>query len=220
MLGHARPSVFGTTPVRPDGKGFLVMKGDPGFLEPGVRSEKLAFVDWEGKESAIAMPAGRLDVRVHDTLYAPAAGTWSRWEGEVAIATWKSQEWRIDTAKKTAVLQNVDEAEWELDGKEIQQIYTFPNGKTKIAVIYLKNERNFKKAFMPEMRVDLIGPEADRQRTLIEMTPYCGVYPSPNNELVALRYMAKGKTEEDPPRDMILVVNSKGEAVADFDAGK
>ncbi len=70
MLGHARPSIFGTTPVRPDGKGFLLVKGDPGFLEPGVRSEALAFVDWEGKESGIAMPAGRLDVRVHDILYA------------------------------------------------------------------------------------------------------------------------------------------------------
>ena len=70
------------------------------------------------------------------------------------------------------------------------------------------------------VRVDLIGPEADRRRTLIEMTPYCGVYPSPNNELVALRYMAKGKTQEDCPRDMILVVNAKGETVADFEAGK
>ena len=73
---------------------------------------------------------------------------------------------------------------------------------------------------MQDVRVDLIGPEADRRRTLIETTPYCGVYPSPNNELVALRYLVKGKTEEDRPRDMILVVNAKGEALADFDAGK
>ncbi len=104
---------------------------------------------------------------------------------------------------------------WALDGKEIQQICTFSNGKTKLAVICLENAQYSKK-----MRVDLIGPEADRRRTLIEMTPYCGVYPSPNNELVALRYMAKGKTQEDCPRDMILVVNAKGETVADFEAGK
>ena len=81
----------------------------------------------------------------------------------------------------------------------------FPDGKTKLAVIYLQNPLRFKKLGFQDVRVDLIGPEPDRRRTLIETTQYCGMYPSPNNELVALRYMAKSKKEEDRPRDMISV---------------
>ena len=129
---------------------------------------------------------------------------------------------RIDTGKKTAELQKVDETVWALEGKEIQQICTFSNGKTKLAVIYLQHPRYFKKAGVPELRVDLIGPEAGRQRTLIEMTPYCGVYPSPNHELVALRCLTgdPNKKEEERALDQIMVVNQKGDVVVEINANK
>ncbi len=96
-------------------------------------------------------------------------------------------------------MQTVDKAESESDGKVIQQLHVFPDGKTKLAVIYLQNPLHFKKLGWQDVRVDLIGPEPDRRRTLIETTACCGVYPSPNNELVALRCMVKSKTEEDRP---------------------
>jgi hypothetical protein len=210
MLGEAVPSTYGTTPVRPDGKGFLLAKND----------NSVAFLDWDGKETAIAMPTEKLNVREQDIISLPAAGSWSRWEGPVAIATWKAKEWRVDTVKKTAALRNVDKAIWALDGKEIQQIYAFAGGKTKLAVLYLVSPRDFHDAGLPTVRVDFIGPEPDRRRTLIQTTPYCGVYPSPNQELVALRYTAEGNKKEDRQRDMILVVNQKGEVVADIDTGK
>ena len=109
MLGEAVPSIFGTTPVRPDGKGFLLANAE----------NDVSFVDWEGKESAIAMPdVQKRNVRLYEILSAPAVRSWSRWEGDVAIATSGQQQWRIDTAKKTAVLQDVDEAESESDGKD------------------------------------------------------------------------------------------------------
>ena len=44
MLGHARPSIFGTTPVRPDGKGFL----SPRPMMP--------FRLWTGKASSRRSP--------------------------------------------------------------------------------------------------------------------------------------------------------------------
>jgi hypothetical protein len=212
VLGEAVPSIFGTTPVRPDGKGFLLAKAD----------DAISFVDWEGKQSEIAVPAEKLSVREKGILQYPAIASWSSWDGQVAIATWRERQLRIDTGKKTAELQKVDEAVWALDGKEIQQIYTFPNGKTKLAVIYLQHPRYFKKAGVPELRVDLIGPEAGRQRTLIETTAYCGVYPSPNNELVALRCCTGNpdKKEEGGALDQIMVVNQKGDVVAEINASK
>ena len=130
MLGEAVPSIFGTTPVRPDGKGFLLANAE----------NDVSFVDWEGKESAIAMPdVKKRNVRLYEILSAPAVRSWSRWEGDVAIATSGQQQWRIDTAKKTAVLRTVDKSESQSDGKVIQQLHVFPDGKTKLAVIYLQN---------------------------------------------------------------------------------
>jgi len=210
VMLEAVPSIYGTSPIRPDGKGFLVAKKD----------ETIAFVDWEGKESAIAGPAEKLNASEKEILNFPTAVSWSRWEGRVAIATWNAKELRIDTAKKTAELQNVDKAVWALDGKEIQQLYTFPGGKTKLAVVYLVSPRDLRQAYLPTVRVDLIGPEPDRRRTLIESTPFCGVYPSPNNELVALRcFTPDPKNKEEHPLDQIMVVNQKGEVVAEINAG-
>ncbi len=68
MLGEAVPSIFGTTPVRPDGKGFLLANAE----------NDVSFVDWEGKESAIAMPdVKKRNVRLYEILSAPAVRSWS-----------------------------------------------------------------------------------------------------------------------------------------------
>jgi hypothetical protein len=142
MLGAAVPSIYGMTPIRPDGKGFLLAKED----------KSVAFVDWEGKETAITIPDEKLAAREQEILFIPAAVCWSRWEGPVAIATWKAKEWRIDTAKLTATLRNLDEAAWALDGKEIQQHYAFPGGKIKLAVLYLIGPRDFHDAGLPSAR--------------------------------------------------------------------
>src|SRR5262249_45126169 len=106
------------------------------------------------------------------------------------------------------------------DDKEVQQIHTFPDGKTKIVVVYLLGPRDFRDAGLPTVRVDLVGPEPGTRRALIPETFHCGVYPSPNKELVALRYVSWSPAREDRPGDMIWVVNRKGEVVADIEVGR
>jgi hypothetical protein len=209
-LGTAGPTIYGTTPIRPDGRGFLIAR----------EGRKVGFVDWDGHETAIDVPTEGLDTREAETFRMPAALAWSRWEGDVAVVTWKGGELRIDTAQKTATVSKPEPAAWSLDGKEVQQLYTFPDGKTRLAVLYLMSYRDFRDAGLPTVRVDLLGPGEGQRRTLVEKTFHCGVYPSPNKELVALRYSTAGAQSGDRHRDLIRVVNQKGETVAEIDTGK
>jgi hypothetical protein len=53
--------IFGTTPVRPDGAGFLLMKNAGGWLQrekkEKVPDPAFTFVDWEGGEQPLKSPA-------------------------------------------------------------------------------------------------------------------------------------------------------------------
>jgi hypothetical protein len=210
MLGAAAPMIYGTTPVRPDGTAFLITRPD----------KTVALVDWDGKPSAVAAPAGDPTGRYESILPAPAAMCWARWDGPVAVATWKGGQSRIDTARRAITVQQADEATWAVDGKEVQQVYTFPDGKTKLLVLYLMSYRDFRDAGLPTVRVDVAGPGPGQRRTLVPKAFHCGVYPSPSGELVALRYTAPAAAAAGRPPDTVAVVNATGEVVAEVDAGK
>jgi hypothetical protein len=111
MLGAAIPSIYGTTPIRPDGKGFLV-----------ARKNGVSFVDWEGKEAAIKLPADKPGGGMAEIPSCPAAVCWTRWEGDVAIATWKGTQLRIDTTRQIGMWHVVEEPVWAFEGKEIPAI--------------------------------------------------------------------------------------------------
>jgi hypothetical protein len=206
MLGPVAPMIYGTTPIRPDGKSFLIARED----------RAVGLVDWEGKQTPVELPAGLSGLH-WSLLSAPVSSCWARWEGDAAVATWKGGRLRIDTGRRVATLGTPDKAEWASDDKEVQHIHTFPDGKTKIVVVYLLSPRDFRDAGLPTVRVDLVGPEPGMRRALIPETFHCGVYPSPNKELVALRYVSWSPGREDRPRDMIWVVNRKGDVVADIE---
>lgn len=209
MLGAARPLTHGTTPIRPDGKGFLLNK----------EGRTIVFVDWAGKERPITLPRETESMlgRHGDVLDMPAAICWTRWEGDVAIATWKKGQLRIDTARLTATLREPASDEWSVEGREIQELYTFPDGKTKVAVLYLKSYRDFRDAGLPTVTVELLGPDLGQRRTLIPETAHCGLFPAPNKAQVALRYFLTHERDKEKIRSMILVVNQQGETVTEIE---
>jgi hypothetical protein len=209
-LVDSMPMICGTTPIRPDGKGFLISRGD----------NRAFFVDWDGKESPIAVEVGKLSNAHPSVLAAPAASYWTQWDGHTAVITWKGCQLRIETDKKSSSVHKLDKAGWAWDHKEIQHLYAFPDGNAKVAVVYLKSFRDFRDAGLPTVRVDFAGPEPNQRRTLIPETHHCGVYPSPNKELVALRYQARQNDQGDNHQDMILVLNRKGEIITRFETGK
>jgi hypothetical protein len=209
MLGAAVPLIYGTTPIRPDGKGFLIARDD----------RTVALVDWEGKPTAVELPAGVGGLH-WSLLPTPAVNCWARWEGDTAVATWKGGRLRIDTGRRVATLGAPDRTEWAFDDKEVQQVHTFPGDKTKLVVVYLLSPRDYRDAGLPTMRVAFMGPEADQRKTLIKETFHCGVYPSPDKKLVALRHVARGPAPGARPRDVIWVVDARGEVVARIEAGE
>lgn len=209
MLGAGIPSIYGTTPIRPDGKGFLI-----------ARKNGVFFVDWEGKEAAVKVPVDKLSGRLSEILYCPAAVCWTRWEGDVAIATWKGAQIRIDTTKRIGTWHQVDEPAWAFDGKEIQQVYAFPDGNTKIVVQYLVSWRDFQDAGLATVRVLLVGPRPNQRHVLVEEAYHCGVYPSPDKKLVALRYYPVTTRDSKLLQDRILIVDAEAEMVAEIDTAR
>ena len=210
-IGSAMPMIVGGSPQRPDGAGCLVVRED----------QSLAFVNWDGKPTAINLPADQI-AGVHSSiLHEMGVNCWTRWEGNDAILTWKHGQLRINTAKHTASYRNPDEAEWAWDGKEIQNVYTFPDGKTKVIVVFLKSYRDFRDAGLATVRVDFVSPEAGKSRTLIPETFHCGLYPSPDKKLVALRYVSMpDRTAADQYKDAIMVLDQAGNARAAMERNK
>jgi hypothetical protein len=206
-LGAVVPAMYGTSPIRPDGKGFLIAR----------EGRRISFIDWEGKQTAIDLPPDFVNDGVITT---PHVSCWSRWEGNVAIATWKKGQLRIDTEKKTATLTEPGEAEWAWDGREIQEQYVFPGGKVRVVVLYKKSWRDFKDAGLPTVSVEWFGPDGQR-RILVPETFHCALYPSPNKERVALRYFTEGpEADRDKAQSFIKVVDAKGDFVAEINSGR
>src|SRR5262249_47733548 len=109
-LAGTIPLVIGGSPQRADGAGFLVIRAD----------KTVAFVDWNGKQTPIEIPADQVAGIHYSILSEPAVNCWTRWEGNEAVFTWKNGQLRLDTAKHVGSVRKPDEAEWAWDGKEIQ----------------------------------------------------------------------------------------------------
>src|SRR5207302_4706723 len=100
------PAAFGGTPVRPDGKGFLVTRKDG-----GPDSLKVLLVDWEGKTQPIDMKPDAID---HENKVGPIQFPWagnSGWKGAVAEVSHGGNRIRIDTDKRVGTFEAVREAD-------------------------------------------------------------------------------------------------------------
>jgi hypothetical protein len=218
-----QPLACGNTPIRPDGKGFLLGKHGDRFrkaAEPKVG--EIVFVDWDGREGQIKPKDDRTtellksgDSPVKELVTWPVL-FWSAWEGDVALVSWSEFRIRIDTDKRVVTVHALAEKEIPADQKDLHQQYTFPDGATRITVRSLEQ----KDAGLPHFRVELSGPRANKPRALVEVTAVAVLQPAPNKQWVAVRCGGTPETPKNKGQDLILVVSHKGEVAATIDVNE
>jgi hypothetical protein len=189
---------FGRTPIRPDGRSFLV--GD--FrTQPDV-----ALVDWEGKKQKIALAgeATENDERKF-MLYLP----WlylSRWDGDTSEVSYKEWRIRLDAKKLKGVFEKRPAAEARVGTEIIQQQYTFAGGVKVRALISENSEGKLEKS-----RLEIIKPDADKPGVVLEDGKgLVGFSPSPDKKLLAIHCVDDGTGN-----GRVYVVDNKGEVVSE-----
>ncbi len=189
------PLVFGDTPVRPDGKGFLFLK----------LNEEITLVNWEGKEQKIGkVPEGN-DVAAKSMFLFPYIGV-SRWEGNSAVTTFSGKRVRIDTEKQRISVEELNKAEVTAQGRIILQQYAFPDGGAVIRMLRLKDDEIKDGTW----RIEIIKPGEKRPHVLADnIGNFCALFPSPDQKLVAIRGVNMAEFEP------IRVIDSRGELVAE-----
>lgn len=192
IFDHAWPLVVENTPVRPEGDGFLISRGT------NEEEVKFAFVTWEGREYSFAtkpLPVtGENDWPRFPFLYH------SRWEGNTAFLKNQANGLRLDTRQnKGSVLTDLPPD--QVGGHLHQQVF-FSN-RAELRVVRDPN------ASEKSLRVEYLEKPDAKPRVLVDRGEICLVYPSPNKQYVALRCAA------DKKGNLILVVNEKGEFVAE-----
>lgn len=217
QLDELRPMLVGNSLSRPDGKGFLIGGGS------------IAFVDWNGEAKPVALKDFQLDADkdvdlVVMALYPQIYNT--RWDGDTACIRWSKREMRIDTKKLEATLVDVKEAQ-TADKKTIQQTYTFGKDGPSVRVVELL-ARTFDKtddredSGYGEFRVELVKPGADKPHVLVEK--FAGgvqLLPSPDKKLLAIECGVSPTIQKHAqPKRLIILVNDKGEVVAEIDGLK
>ncbi len=193
------PPIFGATPIRPDGKGFL--------LVTGYRDEQhVAFVDWTGK----SLWESKNGDDTKDSIYAPLCI--SHWDGHDAVlrllppedqAADKGLLLRIDTEKGRAAKKSIPAEELQVDGRSIQHQYVFPATGACLRILIWTEKGE------PRYRVEVVKPDEKKAAVLVEKTkshPF--IFPSPNAKLAAVSF-------DDHKSNNFLVVNSDGKLVAE-----
>jgi dipeptidyl aminopeptidase/acylaminoacyl peptidase len=185
---EAFPLLFAGTPIRPDGKGFLVAK----------TRDRLDLVDWEGGEQGIPVEPDSLRDDQWEMLGLAQFWT-SRWQGDIAVVSGVRSRIRVDTARRTVAVEEMA-PERPVPGERIVQQYAFPDGG---AVIRLREQ----KAFLRPLRLEVLPLGADRPHVLDAGTGEKVLFiASPDKKWVAVRGLGSGT---------IRVLNRRGEIVAE-----
>jgi WD40 repeat protein len=191
VLLEGWPLIFGTTPISPDGKKFLLVK--PGERNHTESKGNLQLLDWQGKTQAIDFAEGAPD------MFDPYNFCESQWVGDTALVASKGIKVRIDTAKRTAKLEAFSPKKARVGDLRIYQQYGFPEGGAKVRVV--SNERM--------VRLEAIEPGSYKSRIITDWIGSSLMSPAPNKELLAVSDM---RSEPKLPA-RIWVVNSNGKVV-------
>jgi hypothetical protein len=183
---------FGSTPVCPDGKGFLV-----GDFRTGP---EVALVDWDGKRQKVALDAEAADNdEKRFMLYYPWSFL-SRWDADTAEVSYKQWRIRLDTKKLKGALEARPATEARVGTDILQQLHTFAGG---VKVRALENPEGK----LEKSRLEILTPGAEKPRVVMDDGKgIFGFSPSPDKKLLAIWCADDGS---GTPR--IFVVNSKGE---------
>jgi hypothetical protein len=212
-LGDQLLWVFGNSPARPDGQGFLVARNTP------KKGEKFAgtFYDWQGKERPIDLidPEGTWGAEDSHTLsllmFAPYMFP-SRWQGDVATVRGGGVELTVDTGKRTATVTK-SRPERNADARVIRQEYRFGKDGVRVRVVELGGNP---KEEIP-VRIEVLPPGA-AAKVVAEKAALSALLPSPDGKTLAIRYLVGGPGQARA--DRVAVLNAQGEVLADFDAFK
>jgi hypothetical protein len=232
-LLHSGPAVlltFGSTPIRPDGAGFLLMKNPrwanwwdkkPGEVDP---DPQFTFVDWEGKEKTLKPPAYLLDGEAlkKETdplkLYALLLPAFfeSRWRGEVAEVSYGPDRLRYDIAKGEAVLDKV-KPETTREGHVILRQYPIALGRATLRVVGPEQKEGERKN-IDFARLEVVKAGQQKAQVLIPELNWLPVLvPAPNGKHVAIWSQVKENKREKGA--LLLVVNEQGEATGRIELG-
>jgi len=192
-------TAFGNSPVRPDGKGFLVLDN--------LEQPKAAFIDWEGKSQKIELPAETTDDGDKKGMLSYPWWFASRWEGDVASVAYKESRIRIDTKTFKASFEKRPAAEARVGTEIIQLQHQFASGVKVRALVTEKVEGKQEE----KSRLEIMIRNGDKPRVIVDGGKgYFGFSPSPDKKLLAIWCVDDGTKN---PR--IYVVNSAGDIVSE-----
>src|SRR5262249_10698209 len=180
------PTIFGTSPIRPDGKGFLAMTWSGRGL--GQDKGKLAWRDWEGKETTlkgdfVGFDRGARGAEGGGLAFITPCFYDSRWEKDRAILRVHDEYVEVDTKSFTALRKKVRPRK---EGDDfVWNAFRFSDTKGEVRVLgddqfgEAKNE--------PTVRLELVKPGA-KPEVLDKGTKEAYLMiPSPDQSLVAVR---------------------------------
>jgi hypothetical protein len=201
LLPHALPGAYGGSPFRPDGKGFLLNRP----REDGKLT--VCYRDWSGKESVIAMKPDTMDSGEKVGMLTRPGEFSSSWRGREAVVTYGEARIRIDTAKRTGILETVPSDEAEIDGKVIRQRYVFRATDVSVRILEHEDEKN-----ATYLRLEVSRPKAKAADTVVQRASRCVLYPSPNGKLVAVGCRELDLWGRD--QNVIFVIDQEGSVTA------
>ena len=197
------PLLLGTTPVRPDGKGFLILNGNKKEVE-------VAFVDWDGKKQKIDMKPDTLDTEVKRGMIVWSCLVTSYWQGDTAVINCSDTSIRIDTNKKVGTYHKLPQEEAKAGEMLVRQQYTFPDKGARVRVL-MKEEDKKAEDEKCDICLEVLKPGQKMPKTLRRLRSGIVVlFPSPDGKHLAVLY---NNVEIGDMR--ILVLDSAGEEVAE-----
>jgi hypothetical protein len=218
--------VFGGSPLRPDGSGFLLIKNTrwPNWWDkkPGEISSDpgFTFVDWDGKETALKAPAyfsdadalkKEKDAMKLGALFWPAYFE-SGWDGDVAQVSWNVDRLRYLTDKGEVVLDKVLPEKPKYGGL-VQRQYQFPGDQGRVRLTD-PNYDTDKNEPGPVLRLEVFEPgQKEPAATVDGLIKLTVLIPAPNGKLMAAWITTKGEKNKGKEQVQILVINNQGEIV-------
>jgi hypothetical protein len=204
------PSVYGITPIRPDGKGFVLAK----LSKKGEKLDELSWVDWQGKVKPVRAPFDVKNDDLQTQLVWPVL-RWSAWDGNMAIATTPAGRTRIDTLKADATLQPVERDVTSFEKETIWMRHTFPTG-IQVLVLTPAAETKEKNPFFTGRTITW-DPKEKKQLALVAKTDdhLVGLFAAPDQKHVVFRVWEGDRV--GPGADKIYLINAQGAVVETID---
>ncbi len=156
---------------------------------------EVAFFAWDGQRQKI--DRGDKELQAAEM----------RWEKDMARLIGPGGVLDLDTTKLSAVMRTEKPSLLPADG-ELALLYTFPDGKTKVCV-YDWVEKSETKLDIPHQRVEIQHLGAKKREVMERRTRgIVTLYPSPDRQLVAVRYRQEGR-----PTQVIAIIDTNGRIV-------